>query len=174
MPTSTYELVGTVTLGSSGAIDITGIPATYTDLIVKGAVRAAGGSSVVENCWYYFNNDTRAIYSDMRMIGYSASPGTWAQNSSWGNNYNYIGAVQGAAPVLSGSYTPFEFKVAQYANTSRWKFTIGSWGTYNYEAGYRNGNYEELSAINRITFSVGGGGTFAAGSSVTVWGIKAE
>jgi hypothetical protein len=174
MATSTFELIGDVTLGSNGAIDITGIPATYTDLIIKGHLRAAGGSSVVENCFYYFNNDQSAIYSDMRMIGYGNSPGVWVQNSDWGLTSNYIGAIQGAAPVLTAAYTPFEIKVAQYANTSRWKFTIGAWGTYTYEAGYRSGNYKSNNAINRFTMGCGGGSGFAAGSSVTIWGIKAE
>lgn len=175
MPASTFELIGNVTLASAGAIDITGIPATYTDLIIKGNLRAGGGASTdVVNCWYYFNNDQSAIYDDMRMIGYSNSPGTWVQNSSVGTTENYIGAIQGTAPLVSGGYTPIDIKVAQYANTSRWKFTISSAGTYTYEAGYRNGNYRSTNAINRFTMSCGGNGTFAAGSSVTIWGIKAE
>jgi hypothetical protein len=172
MPTSTFEHIGTVTLASAGGIDITGIPATYTDLIIKGQLRAATGSSVVENCWYYFNNDTTSnTYSDMRMIGYGTD--SWASNSSWAQQYNFIGAVQGGAPAVTGGFTPFEIKVAQYANTSRWKFTIGSWGTYTYEAGYRNGIWESTAAINRFTMGVGGT-TFATGSSVSIWGIKAE
>jgi hypothetical protein len=172
MAKSTFEFIGNVTLASNGGIDITGIPATYTDLIIKGNLRGTGSSSV-ENAWYYFNNDRRAIYSDMRMIGYAASPGTWVQNSAWGNTENYIGAIASINPDVTGGNTPFEIKVSQYANTSRWKFTIGCWGTYTYEAGYRNGNYETTDAINRFTMACGSG-TFAAGSSVTIWGIKAE
>ena len=172
MPTATFELIGTVTLASSGAIDITSIPATYTDLIIKGQLRAAGGSALVENCFYTFNNTGGGLYSDMRMIGYGTA--SFASDSSWSLDSNFIGAIQGAAPAVSGGFTPFEIKVAQYANTNVWKFTIGSWGTYTYEAGYRAGNFQSTAAINRFTMGCGGGSGFATGSSVTIWGIKAE
>lgn len=170
MPTPTFDVLGSATLTSSGSIDIQNIPTTYTDLFISGQLRAAGGSTV-ENCWYTFNSNTSAVYNDMRGVLYSGS--TFANNSSSGLTEAYIGAISGNT-ATAGIYSHFTLNLNNYASTGMYRPYLGHWAARAYEAGIRNGNFVEMSnPITRITFNCGGGSGFAAGSQVTVWGIRA-
>jgi len=170
VPTATYEKIATTTLTTNGSFDFTTIPNTYTDLILTGQLRAAGGSSIVENAWMNFNSDFGANYGDMRGLFYSG--GFLSTNNS--DSQATFGAV--SAPGASGwFYTPFVAFINNYASTSHYRTQLTSYITQNYEANYRLNNWLNTSAaINRIQFACGGsGGLFASGSTVSIWGIKA-
>lgn len=171
---ATFDKLASVTLTSSGAISLTSIPSTYTDLFIVGQLRAAGGSTV-ENCWWQVNGvTTETVYNDMRMIVYGSPPSNWANNSSNNLTENYIGAIAGNADG-NNQYTPFTLNLNNYSNTSVYKPSFGYWAVYTYERGFRNGNFMKMgagTAINSITFNCAGGSNFAAGSSVTIYGIR--
>lgn len=176
MPSQTYKKLGQVILNSSGAIDITGIPNTYTTLIIEAYLKGTNAADVT-NCWYYFNNDTGSTsYNDFRGVGYGVNgvnPNTWLNNQSANEPYLYVGAIQGSSSVITGSYTPVYIVLDNYTSATAFKNHLTFYGTYSYESAWRSGNWKNSTdAINRITFGCGST-TFAAGSSVTVYGIKA-
>lgn len=169
MPTATYEKIQTITLTSSGALDFTTIPNTYTDIVMTGQLRAAAGSTV-ENCWWRYNNDGGANYGSMRGLFYT---GGFLSSNATAEDACYMGAISGPG-VSEWFYTPFIAHINNYASTSHYRSYLVSYITQTYEANYRMGNWLNLaSAVSRITFGCGGNGTFAAGSTVTLWGIKA-
>lgn len=169
MPSGTWEKIETKTLTSSGALNFTSIPSTYTDIFITGQLRAAGGS-YVENAWWQYNGDGGTNYGDMRAIAYSTS--TYTNNNGTGETQNYFGAISGPG-ATSGLYTSICLMIHNYASTSHYRANQTSQIAYNYEANYRTGNWLNLSsAINRIEFNCGGSSGFAAGTTITLWGIK--
>ena len=167
--TATWEKIATITKTSSGTIDFTSIPSTFTDIMVTGQLRGTGSGSAV-NCWYRFNNDSGANYVDAR--AYATSSASFGNDTTNNLTENYIGAIHGSG-ATAGFFTPINMHINGYANSAifRHSFLMGtSWG---YESIYRQCVWINTSAaINRITFLTGA--SFEVGSTITLWGIKAE
>ena len=60
----TYRKIATITVttATQAAIEFTSIPATYTDLVVKCSCRTNKATSLFENIYIQFNNDTGTKY----------------------------------------------------------------------------------------------------------------
>lgn len=172
MPTSTYTKIATSTLTTSGGFDFTNIPNTYTDLVLTGQLRAAGGASIVENAWWYYNNDSSANYGDMRGLFYT---GGFLSTNGTGDTQCTFGAVCG--PGSAGHFfTSFLIVIHDYAATNKYRTSLTQYITENYEANHRTNVWLNTNnAVSRMTFYCGGAGNlFATGSTITIWGIKAE
>ena len=167
----TYEAIATNTLGSSAAsFNFTSIPSTYTDLIL--VIRYAGTSND-QNSLLRFNGDTGSNYSRTFML--SGSSGTASGRNS---NQTFIQMVQnmGAGTSLdSGNYHIVQ--IMNYANTTNYKTMLDRTYAQNNSGTQAEllafvGLWRSTSAINQITYSQGGG-DILAGSSATLYGIKA-
>jgi hypothetical protein len=75
--------ISTVTVGSGGisAIEFTGIPQTYTDLLIKLSLRSNQNANTGENLRLRFNGSSASVYSERSLEGngsnttsYSATP----------------------------------------------------------------------------------------------------
>lgn len=104
MPTPTFTLIASSTVGSGGAasIDFTSIPGTYTDLCIFASVRTDRAGNAYSNMKIKFNTSTanitgrflRGIDSSVESFTTTAAewgaPGAAATSSTFGNAYIYI------------------------------------------------------------------------------------
>jgi hypothetical protein len=165
---STYTPIATTTLGSAAAtVTLSSIPSTYTDIVAVCSMLAT--SNGVSTPKFYLNNDGTGttLYSETDLSG----TGSAAQSGRNSNSY--------AFDLYWGTYlTTTSPKTAiinfqNYSNTTTYKsalcrFSEASAG----EVGAMAYLYRSTSAINRIDFYVSSG-TFAAGSTFTLYGILA-
>ena len=165
---ATYEPIATKTAsGSVSTLDFTSISGSYTDLILI-CDWAAGATDYPVSL--RFNSDTGSNYSNTEMRGNGSTTGSH-RNSNQTEMY-LAEYVTGATSFSSNAI----FQIMNYANTTTYKTVLarsnnavggGSSGT---EANV--GLWRSTSAITTITVKTGGT-NFAAGSTFTLYGIKA-
>jgi hypothetical protein len=162
----TYDSIATTTLSSSAnTITLSSIPSTYTDLRMVAFIKLVGGpSGNVANEFIQFNGDTASNYSRVRLLSYNS-----AISSSFVNNSD--SALQTFTP---GAGVPglSVFDIMSYSG-STFKTVIWSDSANNTTgAVVRNiGLWRSTSAVNSITWG-NAGDTYAAGTTITLYGIK--
>jgi hypothetical protein len=161
---ATYEPIATTTLGSATAtVTFNSIPGTYTDLILitSTASDLASGS---EHILCRFNSDSGTNYSATYLYGTGSS-------ALSGRNSNSTGAFIGRQEQteLGTGIT----HIQNYANTTTNKTVLSRGGlagqiTIAYVSLWRS-----TSAITRIDLTPNGATNFDAGSTFTLYGVKA-
>lgn len=168
----TYEPITSVTLDTtSSSVTFTSIPSTYTDLIVACSARfgSASGSKI------RFNSDSASNYSLTYLIGQSSSAGS-GRITSAASIYNNL--IWGDA-TISNQFTPYTINIMSYANASVFKTLLWEYGTggglqgSNSEVGRIVGLWRSTSAISSIELSPWNATTYQAGSTFSLYGIKA-
>jgi hypothetical protein len=161
----TYEPIATTTLGSAqSTITFSSIPATYTDLIFQYQVQTTDTSGYL---WFRLNNDGSSLYSSTRVFGNSGGA-----QSNRGSNAIYLQLDAARSTDNLGSLF-VQHQIMNYANTTTNKTILTRESEMNYDyVAARVSLYRSTSAINRIDL-IANTTTFAAGSTVTVYGIKA-
>jgi hypothetical protein len=168
---STYTPLATNTLGTAtSSITFSSISGSYTDLFVM-----CNGQNATQDGWeaaITFNSDTGSNYS----FTYVGGNGSTA-SSSRGSNTAYIPSA-GLASWTTVANSPgiYSFNVMNYSNTTTYKTTIG-------RNGYASGTYastdavvglwRNTNAITSITLTVRNSGSFATGTTFTLYGIAA-
>jgi len=168
---STYTPIATNTLGSAAAsVTFSSISGSYTDLFVM-----CNGQNATQDGWeagITFNGDTGSNYS----FTYVGGNGSTA-SSSRVSNAAFIGSA-GLASWTTVADKPgiYSFNVMNYSNTTTYKTTIG-------RNGYGSGSFastdavvglwRNTNAITSITLTVRNSGSFASGSTFTLYGISA-
>jgi hypothetical protein len=156
---STYEPIATQTLSSAASsVTFSSIPSTYTDIILIQNSTGSGGAAA---SYLRFNGDTAANYSRTRLSG----NGT-AVSSSRDTSTAYIASN---APNASNSTTIWN--IINYTDTTTYQTVI-----------YRDnsttsvvaqvGTWRNTAAVTSLTITADAG-TYAAGSTFTIYGIKA-
>lgn len=161
---STYEPIATTTLSSNGSISFTSIPGTYTDLRV---VLTALGSTNGATPYLRFNTDTGTNYSSTCIYGDGTSAGSNAYTSA-NSIYNFSFGMRTATPFM------YTFDIFSYAG-STYKTALGTYNEDNNGSGYSTrlvGLWRSTSAITTVGLSASTG-SFAAGTTATLYGIKA-
>lgn len=162
---NTYEAIATTTLGSSTAtVTFSSIPSTYTDLVVSIAIT---GLSVQETPKMYFNGDTSSLYSTTFLDGAGSviSNRTTNQGSFYG-----IGAYNSGNPTGVSSIL---ININNYSNTTTYKSMLARNAAATLSTTTTVGLYRSTSAVSSISFIVHGGATYSAGSTFSLYGIKA-
>jgi hypothetical protein len=155
---STYTPIYSTTFSSAASsITFSNVPTTFTDL----AVSIGGKFSADISAGVYFNGDTGSNYAVTRMWGNGSS----GQSSS-SNGSSQISLTAGNGSVIS-AYT---FSVMNYSNATTYKTLIGRSSQDQVSA--RVGLWRSTSPVTSVTF-VANGGNFAAGTVITMYGIKA-
>lgn len=160
--------ISTVTVGSGGAatIDFTGIPQTYTDLVLVSSVRTSR-AAYHESLTMSFNGLTtnrtnRRIYADgtgaastndTTMYGGQAA-GATATASTFGSSMTYV-------PNYSGS-----------SNKSSSNDGVSENNATNALAMLNANLWSSTAAITQITLTPENGGTIQQYSTVTLYGIR--
>ena len=171
---NTQTLIASYTVAAARAdIDFTGVPNTYTDLLIRASLRHNQNNGGEDTPFIRFNNDSGANYQDT----YGNSRGTGVPSQSADNALSsfYCGTLPGVSDT-SGSFSNIEIYIPNYANTSLNKTLYSESVT---EAMYTSvyirpmgGQWKSTAAINRVTFGiVSAGFSFDVNSSVYIYGI---
>jgi hypothetical protein len=160
-------LISTVTVGAGGTaqIDVTSIPTTYTDLYISCSLRLA---SVQDGVVLKMNPATGQTYNSKFLQGYITGVNTGALNG-------YIGAATGT-DQNANTFSSHSVYIPNYATSNAKSFFADGVGevnsgtqTYNVIA---TTSSNLTAAINAISLTTSGGGSFIQYSTVSVYGIN--
>lgn len=163
---STYTPIATQTLGSAAAsVTFSSIPSTYTDLVLI----LNGYNATVDNASprIRFNSDAGANYSETSLYGDGTSAG-----STRGSNDNqlYAGYQRGWSTTSTNRATNI-VQILNYSNSTTKKTMLSRANVGNSIVESIVGLWSSTAAISQI--DVFAAGTFAAGSTFSLYGIKA-
>ena len=167
MATNTYVALATQTLSSSAtSVTFSSISNGYTDLILVANTIVPTGNTFPE-CSLRFNSDTGSNYSSTYLLGLSSSA-----ISGRASNITY--ADCGYLSANSGNPNTRIINIMNYSNTTTNKTVLvrGSSVNGNQVISYANlwRNTAAITSIDVFTQS----GTYAAGSTFSLYGIAAE
>ena len=168
------DALGVVTLtAATSTITFSSIPATYTNLHLRGIARStnAGTGSVATNV--FFNSDTTATdYYSHQLYGSGTNPG----GSSYQNGASF-GFVIGQGGNTAGIFGTFYMDILDYTNVNKYKVTrCISGADTNSTAGFLNiGSIvwkSSAAAVNAVSFTITNGSNFDVGTSFALYGVK--
>ena len=166
----TYEAIATTTLASAAnTYTFTSIPATYTDLVCV----VNGSMSSADYVQFQLGNgsiDTGTNYSNTALVGTGSTA-----YSSRGTTRDSIFSPE----PFTTSQCNWVIQFNNYSNTTIYKSSLfrsnvpvtGGGATFNVNAA--TGLWRSTSAIERIKFSSYYGFNYTAGTTFTLYGIKA-
>jgi hypothetical protein len=164
--TATYEKIATTTLGSTASdITFSSITGSYTDLVLieNGKVSAGGGSySRIR-----FNSDTGSNYSATYIYGNGTAAGSDRYSNQTFIPVNYVAAIE----------TNFNhnsiINIQNYSNSTTYKTVLARSNNAATATDAAVALWRSTSAITSITYYLNSG-SWATGSTFTLYGIKAE
>ena len=167
---NTYTLIQSQTLASTiVSVTFSSIPGTYTDLVLKSAIRTTGGS-VAERVDITFNASTSG-YSSTRLVGSGSASSSGRLSSQPAIPSYYDVASSATANTFSNgelyipSYTASQNKPMSESNVTENNATLA------YITALAD-LWSNTAAITSMTLTDGSGGLFAIGSSFYLYGIK--
>ena len=166
---STYTPISTYTAPASTAHDIvfSSIPQTYTDLRIVISARGIASASTEDIYFYVGTYATDESFTYLQGTGSSASSGRVTNANQ---------TVVGSCP--SGTSTANIFSATtvdlfSYSNTTTYKTFISRCGDTNNVTYASVGLKRNTSAVSSITIFPSASTYWAAGSTFTLYGIKA-
>lgn len=164
---ATYEPIATNTLGSATAdITFSSIPATYTDL--KLVIITAPSNGTVQYMDLQFNSDTATNYSLVRLYGTGTGAGSAGGANGTAAKFGIVGASTTKFSLLISN-------IFSYAG-STFKTTITDSASNISGSGQNNrivNTWRSTSAITSVKIFYAGGANLVAGTTATLYGIKA-
>jgi hypothetical protein len=165
----TYTPIATQTLGSTAAtVTFSSIAATYTDLILISVARSTG-TFTADDILGQFNSDTASNYSNTQLFG----NGSTASSNRQSSQSSFKAGLTTGTTSASNVFATSTLHIFNYANTTTFKTML-----------VRKDNAESLTMTNvslwrktpeaitsLVLFPVTG--SFATGSTFTLYGIKA-
>jgi hypothetical protein len=161
---ATYFPLATTTLASAAAsYTFSSIPSTYTDIILV----INGGTTVNGQFRLQVGNgsvDTASNYSGTQMYAYSTTVGAGRETAA---TNPYVGAT-------STNKSIHTIQFMNYSNTTTYKTWLNKGG----DTGQQQNDvsvylWRSTSAINIIKLASDGGSSISAGTTLTLYGIKA-
>ena len=171
----TYEPIATATLGSATAtISFTSIPLTYTDLAISVSANATSSNHLYAR-WGNGSYDSGTNYSNTGMYTRTT---TNDYGSERNNNFAFarLNPFTYGVPSATSTFGTTLVSLQNYSNTTTFKTAItrvagiGADAYAGTEAGIIL--WRSTAAINQIQFSLPTG-NFNAGTTITIYGIKA-
>jgi len=166
MPT-TYEPISTTTLSTAASsITFSSIASSWTDLkvVFTGTTTASG-----ETLYYRFNSDSATNYSITQVYGDGTTAASRRLGSATQLSTTYAYSLSDTTPQT------IIIDVYSYAGSTR-KSTLSSHAGNNVSVGGVDltvGLWRSTAAITSIYMFASGGTTFKAGTTATLYGIKA-
>ena len=163
--TSTYIPIANTTLSStSTAVTFSSIPQTYKNLVVLTSTSMATGG--IATLLIQFNGDTNSNYSYTRILGNGSAISSSRSTSLTAAPVGFVGNNSGQ------DFNPGVINIINYISTSQYKSIPATSGDTTYSIAFGALWQNNTNAITSITFTNDGtGGTFATGSSFTLYGI---
>ena len=168
MAVSAYEVIRTETVGTAVAsVTFSSIASTYTDLVLVCYARTTRAATS-DNIIVRFNSDSTAIYSATALF---ADTGVGSARSS--GDTSCFWAYIPAASQNGNTYGASIMNIMNYSNTTTYKTAISRSNNTNAQIETTANLYRSTSAISTLTISSGTANNIAAGSTFTLYGIKA-
>jgi hypothetical protein len=159
---TTYTPIATNTLGSATAtVTFSSISGAYTDLVI--VIEGALTSSAIAAITAQFNGDTASNYSVTNVSG----NGTTASSTRFSTQTTLY------AGLLSTTRSNTIFNIMNYSNATTYKSTLSRANVSSSTVRATVGLWRSTSAITSIVFGIDVADTFIAGSTFTLYGIKA-
>lgn len=174
MAANTYTLISSNVLASSAAtVTFSSIPATYTDLVLRGSVRG-DLAGVFTNLFIKFNSDTATNYSDTYLTTSNGTTAMSARDTS--QAIGYVGLTD-AATATTSTFGNFEIYVPSYGVSQNKPYlSMATLESNTASLGYANlalaGLWRNTAAMTSIIISPDSGSNFVSGSSFYLYGIK--
>jgi hypothetical protein len=167
MPT-TYEPIATITFnGSTSGASFTSIPQTYTDIVAICLVRTT--ETVAQTGIYTAVN----TFTGTTSFTWLAGDGSVALSGRGSNpQYAWLGQINGAS-ATSGTFSTVIVHYMNYSNTTTNKTVLSRTGSAAYSTAAFVNLIQTTSALSRIDIVANNLNNFAAGSTITLYGIKA-
>jgi hypothetical protein len=167
----TYEKIQTTTLSASQAsVTFSSIPSTYTDLVLVGSAKSLLSGS--DSIGIAVNGIGSGIYSRTYLEGNQTTATSGRQTAQIRIVSDYIMGTSGVADF--GVYT---WNFMDYANTATKKTVLFRGGNTQVSGGWNSSIMvylvDTVSAITSLTIATMNGPNLAAGSTFTIYGIKA-
>jgi len=169
----TYEVVSKITVGSGGVADIelTNIPSTYTDLLLKTSLRSdRAGVTDGALMLYAFNGDAGATLTRKWLLGNGSTASSASATSSNNVQISSIPASNGTVNTFSND----ELYIPNYASSNLKPFSFDSVSENNLSTGLlfmTAGLWSNTAAITSIRM-IALSGNFVQHSTATLYGIK--
>jgi hypothetical protein len=166
---STMTPIATQTLNTATAtVTFSSIPQDYTDLRVVLQVKNSVGNGYATQLQY--NSDTGTNYSWVGAAGYAGG----SANSFRASTVS-IQKVGFTSATSGNAWTPITIDILNYANATTYKSCLSRSNSVdsNDYVLMAAGLWRSTAAINSLTFTSESSGTFASGSTFTLYGIKA-
>lgn len=159
MPRGTYDCIATTTLSSTAStITLSSIPSTFTDLVLACSILGNGSPSRI-----YFNSDSATtLYSYTELAGDGSAVSSSRQTGTF---LPWTGNTNSTTPLVS------IIQINNYANTNVNKTVLIRHSQQASHTAIVVGMWSSTSAINAVNLT---GATFNSGTTVTLYGIKAE
>jgi hypothetical protein len=168
----TYELISTTTLSSAVVTFTVSLPSTYTDIQIKASLRS-DRASFASGIFHALNTDTdSARYS--RVVMYDEDSAIGTEVIKGGGTSSQMGAVIAAScPANTFSATTVDLLDYQSSLSKTYlNFTTsqrqGGPTRYIWRSAH---NYNQTAPISQFSFT-DTNGSFVAGSSISIYGIK--
>ena len=167
----TYDAITSQTLtANASAVEITGIPTNYTDLVV--AINILPQDTQSPTIVMRVGNgsfDAGSNYSATELRGNGS--GAFSQRLSSATEYHF---ARGNG-IGTSTTTPFVavVNIMSYSNTNMNKTFVSVEGSASNAVSCTTGLWRSTAAIDRVRFSVSAGG-FAVGSTFQLFGVRAE
>jgi hypothetical protein len=164
----TYDPIATQTLGSTAAsVTFSSIPGTYTDLMLV----IVPASSAQKDIDVRFNGDTNTNYSGTILTG----NGSTATSIRFTNNTSGYITYYGATTTTLGN-SVFIVNFMNYSNTTTYKTLLARSNNASTGVDLTVNMWRNTAAITSIQIGPNlqqGTNTWSAGSTFTLYGIKA-
>jgi hypothetical protein len=165
---TTYKLISSVTVGSGGAanIDLTSIPATYTDILIVGSLRNSGDSA---GATVTVNNSTSG-YTSRRLYG----DGSSAASDSYVLNGLALAGGANASSYTANTFSNFVLYIPNYAGSNYKSISSDSVTENNSTGAYMSliaTLWSNTAAITSVQL-IPGAGNFVQYSTAYLYGIS--
>jgi hypothetical protein len=158
----TYTQIATANAsGSSSTLSFTAIPSTYTDLVIKLSSRT-NASNLTEAINVYFNSDTAANYSYIRLLG-----------SGSGASSDTGGVFTNGNTTTSNTFGNLEIYIPNYTASTKKSMSVDIVTETNATTIYAAlvaGLWTGTAAITRIDLTISG--TFLTNSNAYLYGVS--
>jgi hypothetical protein len=171
---TTYTLIDSEVLSSSAAsVALNSIPSTFTDLVVRISGRSSNSGSINENITMTYNNSSGS-YSVTWLRGEVAGfPASGRQTNVSINSF--AGNVSGST-ATANTFGSTEIYIPSYTvsqNRPSSHFSVSESNDVNAPTIYAAaGLRSNTTAVSSIEFTLGGGASYAIGSSFYLYGIS--
>ena len=172
MAVTYYSIASQVLLSNTATLTFSGIPNTYTDLILKVDAKTDAGT-IQDNLNLQFNGDTASNYTTMSISGSPGITGS-VQNNTAGTSATIYAGAEGSNTSGANTFGMCEVNMPNYTSTTKKLFRgrAISCGSTTLSVMNQFGiTYNNTTAISSITIFRTTGTTFLTGSRFDLYGI---